>query len=117
MPNYKEKRAKYSQNTQTLAQHSPAVVGAFSTMNRKARQEGVLSEAFKELIGLGIAISARCEPCIISHINKAINLGASFEEIVEAINIAVVMNGGPGVAYGGIAIDILEEFWGDATEK
>jgi AhpD family alkylhydroperoxidase len=64
----------------------------------------------KELIALAIAISVRCEDCISLHIHDAIKAGASREEIMETVGVAIFMGGRPAVIYGAEALDALEQF-------
>jgi AhpD family alkylhydroperoxidase len=72
----------------------------FGEYSEKARESRVLNKKFKELIALGISIAIRCEPCILRHLNEVVKSGANIDEIVEVIKIAVVMGGGPSLAYG-----------------
>jgi len=43
----------------------------------------------KELIAIGCSLIAKCEGCIHGHIKKALQLGASKEEISDAIVVAI----------------------------
>lgn len=58
-------------------------------------KEGILSIKEKELIALGIGISRQCEYCIYFHTDRAMENGASKEEILEAASAAVYIGGGP----------------------
>jgi len=51
----------------------------------------------------GIFITIRCEEFIACHIQDVLKAEATQEEIVETIGVAVVMSGGPSVAYGDLA--------------
>ena len=44
--------------------------------------------------------------------NKAIEAGASREEVVETITVAVEMGGGPSTVYGAKALAAYDEFAG-----
>jgi len=63
----------------------------------------------KELISLVIGIAIRCEPCIPWHCVEAINAGATMNEILDAIKVAVCMGGGPALAYSVKAYEIAKE--------
>ena len=43
----------------------------------------------KELIAIGCSLLAKCEGCIEGHIKKALEVGASKEEISDAIVVAI----------------------------
>ncbi len=92
------------------AKASPKLMGAFMNLHHAGAGEGALSVKHKELIALGIAIHTKCDGCILAHIDAALKAGASHDEIVEAINVAVYMSGGPGVVYGAKAFAALQEF-------
>ena len=69
-----------------------------------------MSSKTKELISLGIAITVRCEGCISYHVHDALKAGATAEEIVETIGVAILMGGGPAMVYGCEALEALEQF-------
>ncbi|QSZ27810.1 carboxymuconolactone decarboxylase family protein [Aceticella autotrophica] len=62
-------------------------------------REGALSVKEKELIGIAVCIYVRCEYCIAQHVYKALEAGATPEQIIEAAEVGVAFGGGPSVAY------------------
>ena len=46
----------------------------------------------QELISIAASLIARCQGCIDGHIKKALSVGATEEEISEAISIALAIN-------------------------
>ena len=52
----------------------------------------------------------RCDGCIAFHVKHALNAGASSEEIIETIGVAILMGGGPSVVYGCEALQVLKQF-------
>lgn len=81
---------------------------AFMRMASIAKKKGALSEKFKELIAVSLSVKSQCEDCIFHHLKNAIELKASDEEIIESIDIAIMMGGGPSVAYALKAKKILQ---------
>mgnify|MGYP000085036254 CR=1 FL=1 len=73
-------------------------------------EEGKISDKTKELIAVGIAIAIRCEGCIAFYIKDTLKAGASREEIIETIGVAVMMGDGPALMYGCEALQALQEF-------
>lgn len=59
-----------------------------------AFQSGALEQKHKELIALGISICHACYGCIEYHVSKAVALGASRKEILEATAVALALGGG-----------------------
>lgn len=70
---------------------------------------GVLDGKTKELIALSDSVMADCAPCIEYHYRKAVEAGASKEEIAESIAIAMSVSAGSKQAKYTSVIDRLEK--------
>lgn len=92
-----------------LGEEAPSLMGAFGRLHKSATDEGALSAKLKELIAMAIGITVRCNGCIAFHIHDALKAGASREEILETIGVAVMMGGGPSVVYGTEALTALDQ--------
>ncbi len=92
----------------TYRQVAPEVSKAFSALGQAATKAGAIDAKTKELIALGIAISARCDGCIGFHTEAAIRHGASREEVLETIGVAIYMGGGPSYVYGGQTLEAFD---------
>lgn len=108
--NYPAARERLLEQIGALGSAAPATMGAFESLHAAAISEGALSSAQKELIALGIGIAVRCDGCIAYHVHDALDAGAKADEIVETIEVAVLMGGGPSVVYGAQAHRALGEF-------
>ena len=64
-------------------------------MFQSIMKDGVLSLKEKERIAMAIGLAVRCEPCIILHVQKCLDAGATKEEILEAASVVIMMQGGP----------------------
>ena len=109
---------RFQEHLQMLGNYgkaNPKVMGAMNRLNEASSKNGVLPSKIKELIGLGIAISAQCEGCMSMHIQGAMSQGATREEVVETIGVAITMGGGPAAFHGALAYKILEEY--EASQK
>ena len=93
----------------TLSKEDPKIAEGFGTMHHATAEDKALTAKQKELIALGIAITIRCEGCIACHVEAALETGATQEEIVETIGVAVVMGGGPSIVYGDKAYKAMKE--------
>jgi len=93
-----------------MRKESPKVMEAFLNLLRSVSQGGILSAKEKELISLGIALYARCEPCIILHTKSAIEAGATKEELIEACAVALMMGGSPTTTYMATFLKAFETF-------
>ena len=88
----------------------PETMKGFNDLHKASINEGILPSKTKELIALGIAITVRCDGCIAFHVHDALTAGATSEEIMETIGVAVLMGGGPAVVYGCEAMEALSQF-------
>ncbi len=93
-------------------QASPDTFNAFLGLHQAAMKDGALSTKHKELIATAIAVAARCDGCIASHVAAALKAGASREEMIEAIDVAILMGGGPSLIYGVQARAAVDELLG-----
>ncbi len=88
---------------------APDVAKAFSALAGAATTPAALSVKTKELIALAIGIAGRCDGCIGFHTAAAIRHGASRDEILETIGVAIYMGGGPSYVYGAQALEAYEQ--------
>jgi AhpD family alkylhydroperoxidase len=87
----------------------PEVMRSFQGLMNAVGKTGALSSKTKELMALAIAISSKCEGCLVFHVKNAIAHGASREEVAETIAVAIEMGGGPSTVYGGKALTAFDE--------
>jgi AhpD family alkylhydroperoxidase len=81
-----------------------AYVG-FSAANAKSTH---LDAKTRELIALGVAVSLRCDGCINAHTDAALKAGASKEEIIDALGVAIMVNAGAALVYSARTIDAYD---------
>jgi AhpD family alkylhydroperoxidase len=55
----------------------------------------LMTEAVTELVAIGAAIAANCEPCFRHHFEAAHKLGVSREDIRESVNVALAVQAAP----------------------
>jgi AhpD family alkylhydroperoxidase len=106
---YKEIYAEGSKALGAMGMHMKDVMGAFQTLHAAAVQDGVLSKKTKELIALALAVGSRCDNCIAFHMKALVQLGATRQEIVETLGMAILMGGGPSVMCAADALKALDE--------
>jgi len=101
--------AEKKQNVQSFAGEASSVE-SFLGFVHNAESDGALDAKTKELMSLALGVTLRCEDCIIWHLDAALEAGATEAEIIEALEIAVVMGGGPALMYATEAYETLQEF-------
>lgn len=89
---------------------TPEVMKAFSAMASSATSAGALDTKTKELLALGIAVAIRCDGCIAFHAEAAVRHGASREEIMETMGMALYMGAGPSLMYAAQAVEAFDQF-------
>ncbi|WP_416676849.1 carboxymuconolactone decarboxylase family protein [Egbenema bharatensis] len=95
--------------TSKLSHALPDVMKSFYALNKASSTEGVLDAKTKELIALAIAVATHCDDCIAFHTSSALKAGATQEEIVEMLGVAIFMGGGPALMYATHVMEAVEE--------
>ena len=95
-----------------LRQGAPDTVKAFGSLSTTATATKALDTKTKELMALAIGIAIHCEGCVAYHTKMAHQHGATREEVVETVALAVYMGGGPAAVYGGDALRAYDQFSG-----
>ncbi len=113
MKDYKAIKADLKKGVGQLKAANPSVMEAFGALVKANNTDAALSLKHKELIALGIAIAARCDGCIASHVQACVHAGATREEMAEAIGVAIMMGGGPSMVYGTEALTAFDQFVGE----
>ena len=108
--NFLEKYNRIREGMGKYGQASPEVMKNFQGLHHAAAGDGTLDTKTKELIALSIAVVVRCDGCIAFHVHDALKAGASREEIIEALDVAVLMGGGPALMYVIEAMEAMEQF-------
>jgi len=89
------------------AKLSPDTIRGLVTIEGAAPATGHLAPKIHELIALAVAVTTRCDGCITVHTQKAIEHGATREEIAEALSVAIALNTGAAVIYSARVLDAV----------
>jgi AhpD family alkylhydroperoxidase len=81
------------------SKHSPGVMCGLMTIDGAAEKTGHLEPKVHELIALAVAVTTRCDGCILLHTKKAVEHGATLDEISEALGVAIALNPGAALTY------------------
>jgi AhpD family alkylhydroperoxidase len=98
-----------------LQSRDSPVYRAFLEMERAAFADGALPKQVKELVALGISVVINCESCMQWHIEQAARAGAGEAQVLEAIEVAIEMGGGPATAHARFALQVLNRVFQDHT--
>ncbi len=89
---------------------APDVMKNFSAMASAATATGALDTKTKELMTMAIAVAIRCDGCIAFHAKAALQHGATREEIMETMGLAIYMGAGPSLMYAAQAVEAFDQF-------
>jgi AhpD family alkylhydroperoxidase len=98
-----------------LRQGAPETMKAFAALSTAATAANAIDNKTKELMALAIGIAVHCDGCVAYHTKMAHQHGATRQEVVETIGLAVYMGGGPAAVYGGDALRAYDQFSGTGT--
>lgn len=102
---------RISDDIKKLRKDIPDTLNGFSALANAALRGGALDKKTKELVALALGVAAHCDGCIGFHAETLVKLGASRQEIEEALGMAVYMGGGPALMYAADAIAAFEQFY------
>ncbi len=91
-----------------FARLSPDVLRGLNTIEGSAGRTGRLEPKIHEIIALAVAVTTRCDGCIAVHAKKAVELGATREEIAEALGVAIALNAGAALTYTARVFDTID---------
>jgi AhpD family alkylhydroperoxidase len=75
----------------------PDAAKAFGGLAMAAIGSGVLDSRTKEVIALAIGFTSRCDGCPGYHAKAALKHGATRDEVLDTIGVAIYMGGGPSM--------------------
>ena len=74
-----------------------------------AYREGALDVRSKELMGLVASAVLRCDDCITYHVVRAVEEGATRQQLVETLDIALVVGGSIVIPHARRAYERMDE--------
>ena len=80
----------------------------FWALDSRAYEAGALDERTKELLGLATSTVLRCDDCVTYHIIRCIQLGMTDDELLEALNVALVVGGSITIPHLRRAVETID---------
>ena len=92
---------EFVKSTQKMAQDIPDVVKSFQGLVEKSLAPGALDTKVKEFVALGIlAYKGAAKEVLAAHIKRAMDNGATKEELVEVLETTTLPGGAPTLFNG-----------------
>jgi AhpD family alkylhydroperoxidase len=85
------------------------VMKAFTSISQAALKSNALDTKTKELIAVAISVALRCDDCIAFHVKAALDRGATRDEIMESLGMAIYMGAGPSVMYASHVVEAMDQ--------
>lgn len=80
-----------------FSQKFPEVFEGYKQLGLSARKAGPLDQKTQDLVKLGIALGANSRGGVMSHTRKAMDAGATQEEILHAVLLGLTTTGFPNM--------------------
>ncbi len=87
----------------------PGPMVHFTAFRKEVYKNGALDLKTKRLIALACGLQSGCARCIIGQTKDAIEAGATKEQVLEAVSVAVVMGGTAVSAETWRVVEVLKE--------
>jgi AhpD family alkylhydroperoxidase len=90
-----------------LGKLSPDTLRGYQVLSAANSKTSKLGEKTRQLISLAVAVTTRCDGCIVFHTEAALKAGATKDEIAEALGVAVAMNAGAALIFSTRTLDAV----------
>ncbi len=108
MLDWNEYQKELTSRIAAIGKVSPDIVRGYRTLAEAGQKTGKLDAKTRELISLAVAVTTRCDGCITFHTEAALKHGATREEIVEALGVAIDLNAGAALVFSARVLDAVE---------
>ena len=100
---------KRKQLLEKFKQALPDLMDAQFSVGNVVYKDGALTTKVKRLIALAIALRVGCTNCILAQTERALESGATKDEVLETLSVEVAMSGTTGIAESLRVLKLLEE--------
>ena len=84
------------------------IIKGYRGLSEAGNATNLLCAKVRELIALAVAVTRDCDGCITVHTDAAIKQGATKEEIVEALSVAIAVNAGAALVFSTRVLDAFD---------
>lgn len=105
MLDWNEYQKQLISNFAAIGKVNHEILKGYNGLSNAGNTTNVLNAKTRELIALAVAVTRQCDGCITTHTSAAIKQGASREEIIEALGVAIAVNAGAALVYSARVVD------------
>jgi AhpD family alkylhydroperoxidase len=106
-------RAERARGQERLMEADHLGVKRFLNLDTNAYRDGALPGRTKELCGLVASAVLRCNDCIDYHLEQCVDAGYSKDELVDAMNVALIVGGSIVIPHFRHAMFTLEQLFAE----
>ena len=110
MLDWKQYRDEVAARLRDIRVTKPDIVKAYVELHHANSASTHLDAKTRELIALAVSVTLRCDGCINAHTEAAVKAGASKDEVVEALSVAIMVNAGAALVYSARTMDALDTY-------
>lgn len=107
--NLNEFRAYREKMNEKILAEGPLEMKRFFALDTAVYREGALDAKTKELMGLAASAVLRCNDCILYHLIRGIEEGASDAELHETLAVSLIVGGSIVIPHLRYAFQMIEE--------
>jgi AhpD family alkylhydroperoxidase len=92
-----------------IAKQQPKVITKLFALKNEVFQDGALTSKEKELIAVSLSCVLKCDTCLETHVKAAKDLGATRDELREAMLVAMYLTGPSSVVWSPVIDEALQD--------
>jgi AhpD family alkylhydroperoxidase len=81
----------------------------FWALDSRAYEAGALDEKTLEFMGLTTSMVLRCDDCVTYHLVRLMQLGATDQELHEALNVSLIVGGSIAIPHIRRAFETIDQ--------
>ncbi len=108
MIDWNEYHAQITRTIAEIGRTSPDIVRGYRMISDAGKATNLLDPKIRELIALAVAVTVQCDGCIVVHTDAALKNGATEQEIIEALGVAITVKAGSALIYSTRVLDALK---------
>ncbi|MDR2891823.1 MAG: carboxymuconolactone decarboxylase family protein [Deltaproteobacteria bacterium] len=97
-------------NLGNLVKGNGGIMKGYGELTKAAASKGALCDKTRELIALAVAATTRCDGCIAVHAAEAVKAGATRDELLETLAMAIALNTGAATIYSSRILEAFDQF-------
>jgi AhpD family alkylhydroperoxidase len=117
MLDWKQYRDQIGARLREIRAAKPDIMKAYGELHHANAGSTHLDAKTRELVALAVSVTLRCDGCINAHTEAAVKAGASKEEMVEALSVAIMVNAGAALVYSARTMDAFDTYTQPAGVK